>query len=187
MQLKHYLTSARLNLDIDMLHQPVTNYIQTLHAAVAKTNSANDEARLYVYKVPKVSPDGSCSISNMPDFEHYDLADILGGRNPITTDKLAILNALVNLTAGAMSVDWLGIYQKRAKPDGSHVLVKLAYRGAVSRAEFSLTPAFATQSNNSMVGMNGEAKIINDIPKYIASDGPYYNCDSRVKAEACMP
>jgi putative methionine-R-sulfoxide reductase with GAF domain len=35
--------------------------------------------------------------------------------------------------------------------------------------------------------MDGVARIINDIPEYIKAGGPYYNCDSRVKAEACLP
>lgn len=187
MQLKEYLKLAQLNIDIDILDQPVINFIQAFHAAADENELTNDEDRLYGYEVPKISSDGSCSIPNMPDPEYYDLADILGGRNQITTHKLAILNALVNLAARAMSVDWLGIYQKRTKTDGSHVLVKLAYWGAISRAEFPLTQAFAAQSNNSTVGMNGAATIINDIPKYLESGGPYYNCDPRVKAEACMP
>lgn len=187
MQLKEYLRLAQLNLDIDILDQPVTDFIQAFHAAADENEPTHDEDTLYGYEVPKVTPDGSCSLPNTSDSEYYDLADILGGRSRTTTDKLAVLNAMVNLAAGAMSVDWLGIYQKCAKPDGSHVLVKLAYRGAISRAEFPLTQAFAAQSNNSTVGMNGVAKIIDDIPKYIESGGPYYNCDPRVKAEACMP
>ncbi|MFC1814234.1 GAF domain-containing protein [Thermodesulfobacteriota bacterium] len=111
----------------------------------------------------------------------------MGGRNPDTTNQLARLNALVTRIAEAMSVDWLGIYQRRTKKDGSDVLVKLAYHGAKSRAEFPLNEAFAAQSNNSTVGLTGEGRIINNIPEYINSGGPYYNCDPRVKAEACLP
>ena len=35
--------------------------------------------------------------------------------------------------------------------------------------------------------MSGIGLIINNIAKYIDAGGPYYNCDTRVKAEACLP
>jgi putative methionine-R-sulfoxide reductase with GAF domain len=187
MQLKQYLQLAQLKLDSDVLDKPVTDYIHEFRAIARKDISISNEAILYSYEIPKLSPDGSCSIFNTPDTEYYDLTEIIGGRDQNTTHKLAILNALVNQTAKAMSVDWLGIYQRRTKNDGSDVLVKLAYWGALSRAEFPLTEEFAAQSNNSTVGMNGVGRIINNIPEYIKSGDPYYNCDSRVKAEACLP
>lgn len=187
MQLKQYLKLAQIELDSDVLDQSVTNYIHEFHGIASKDIPIGKEAILYSYEVPKIIPNGSCSIFNTPDTEYYDLTEILGGRNQNTTRKLAILNKLVTQTAIAMSVDWLGIYQRRTKYDGSDLLVKLAYRGALSRAEFPLTEEFAAQSNNSTVGMNGVARIINDITEYIKVGEPYYNCDPRVKAEACLP
>lgn len=187
MQLKQYLKLAQLQLYSDVFDKSVTNYIHEFHGVASKDIPIDNETTLYSYEIPKISLDGSCSIFNTPDSEYYDLAEILGGRNQNTTHKLAILNKLVTQTAIAMSVDWLGVYQRRTKHDGSDVLVKLAYWGALSRAEFPLTEEFAAQSNNSTVGMNGVARIINDIPEYIKAGGPYYNCDSRVKAEACLP
>jgi putative methionine-R-sulfoxide reductase with GAF domain len=187
MQLNQYLKLAQLQLYSDVLDKSVAGYIHEFHGIASKDIPIDNEAILYSYEVPKVSPKGSCSILNTPDSEYYDLTEILGGRNQNTTRKLAILNTLVTQTALAMSVDWLGIYQCRIKHDGSEVLVKLAYRGALSRAEFPLTEEFSAQSNNSTVGMNGVARIINNIPEYIKEGGPYYNCDPRVKAEACLP
>ena len=81
----------------------------------------------------------------------------------------------------------LGVYKRIAKADGSEVLVKLAYRGAPSRAEFPLTEAFAKQSNNSRVGLSGEARVIQDVASYVSGGGEYYSCDGNVASEACLP
>jgi len=187
MPLKQYIELARLDLDMDELAVPVANFIKKYRKIASGNIPPKNEASLYSYEVPGLGPDGSCAIPDASDPEYYDLSEILGGRNSDTTDKLARLNAVVTLTAEAMSVDWLGIYQRRTKHDSSDVLVKLAYHGAKSRAEFPLNEAFAAQSNNSTVGLTGEGRIINNIPEYINSGGPYYNCDPRVKAEACLP
>ncbi|MFC1488929.1 GAF domain-containing protein [Thermodesulfobacteriota bacterium] len=187
MPLKQYIQLARLDLDMDELAVPVADFIKKYRKIAAENIPPKHEASLYSYEVPGLSPDGSCAIPDASDPEHYDLSEILGGRNPDTTNQLARLNALVTRIAEAMSVDWLGIYQRRTKQDGSDVLVKLAYYGAKSRAEFPLNEAFAAQSNNSTVGLTGKGRIINNIPKYINSGGPYYSCDPRVKAEACLP
>lgn len=44
--------------------------------------------------------------------------------------------------------------------DGKEYLAKEAYVGSESRALFPLTEEFATQSSNSLVGLRGEAKVI---------------------------
>lgn len=187
MELDKYLQLAQLHLDSNVLAKSVADYMDEFRLVADGDIPSGNEDMLYSYKVPRLSPDGSCAISDTADPESYDLSKILGGRSPDTTPRLAILNELVNHAAGAMSVDWLGIYQRLTKNDGSDVLVKLAYYGAMSRAEFPLNEEFAAQSNNSTVGMTGAARIINDIPEYIKSNGPYYSCDRRVKAEACLP
>lgn len=187
MQLKQYMQLAQLDFDMGELAVPVADFTNKYRKVAAENTFPKNGASLYSYEVPGLGPDGSCAIPDAADSEHYDLSEILGGRNPETTNRLAGLNTLVTLTAEAMSVDWLGIYQRRTKQDGSEVLVKLAYHGAKSRAEFPLNEAFAAQSNNSTVGLTGVGRIINNIPEYIHSGGPYYNCDPRVKAEACLP
>ncbi len=65
--------------------------------------------------------------------------------------------------------------------------MKLSYFGAPSRAEFPLTAEFAAISNNVTVGLSGKARIINDVPAYLATGGEYYTCDPKVLAEACIP
>ena len=187
MELKKYLQHARLQLDYNALAKPVAHFANKLRAAAVKDSPAGDDETFYSYQAPDLSADGSCSIADTSDPQYYDLTEILGGRSQRSTQRLAALNALVTKTAKTISVDWLGIYQRRTKPDGTEVLVKLAYWGAISRAEFPLNKEFAARSNNSTVGMSGIGRIINNIAKYIDAGGPYYNCDLRVKAEACLP
>src|SRR5206468_690344 len=77
-----------------------------------------------------------------------------------------------------------GIYRKTQMRNGETVLVKESYLGVMSRPEFPLTQEFAEHSNNSTVGLTGKAVIIQDVR---AHAGPYYNCDSKVNSELCVP
>lgn len=81
----------------------------------------------------------------------------------------------------------IGVYKKISPAQGPSVLVKLAYRGAPSRAEFPLTEEFATHSNNSRVGLTGAPRLIQSVAAHVASGGEYYTCDPSVCAEACLP
>ena len=83
--------------------------------------------------------------------------------------------------------DWVGIYQHRTNPVGNQVLVKLAYRGRPSRAEFPLNSEFAKGSTNSTVGLSGQAKLIDDVAAYTAEGGGFYVCDDAVQSEICVP
>jgi putative methionine-R-sulfoxide reductase with GAF domain len=80
--------------------------------------------------------------------------------------------------------DWFGIYRKIINKTGKPILIKEAYAGAFSRAEFPLNEEFAAQSNNSTVGLNGKARYFSDLSAYT---GPYYECDSKVQSEYCGP
>ena len=68
-ELKQYLQLAQLLLDSDVLDMPVTDYIHEFRAIARKDISLSNEAILYSYEIPKLSPDGSCSIFNTPDTE----------------------------------------------------------------------------------------------------------------------
>jgi putative methionine-R-sulfoxide reductase with GAF domain len=94
------------------------------------------------------------------------------------------LNQVVTKLRQETDVDWLGIYKKVRKKHGDEVLWKLAYYDEPSRAEFPLTKEFAVHSNNSTVGLTGQAILIQDLAEY---KGPYYKCDGRVKSEFCCP
>ena len=80
----------------------------------------------------------------------------------------------------------MGIYKKLNTKSGP-ALVKLAYRGSPSRAEFPLTKKFAEHSNNSTVGLSGKAVLVDNVEKYIEEGKPYYECDNKVQSELCVP
>jgi len=149
--------------------------------------------KLYFYKVPKLAEGGSCSIKN--ELEEFNLNTICPGsdisekelQTHSNTLRIYALNLIVEkLHQDLDGVDWLGIYRKVVSPGStnSYILVKEAYKGSESRGLFPLTDQFAEQSNNSWVGINGKGKLIQDIRKY---SGPYYECNSKVLSELCVP
>ncbi len=142
---------------------------------------------LYTYQVPMLSEDGACSMLDELAPVPYDLTGILGGRSAQTTRRLALLERLVERAQETTGSDWLGIYQRRVGPAGSPVLVKLSYVGRPSRAEFPLTPEFATGSSNSTVGLTGRALVIDDVRRHVEGGGGFYVCDGEVQSEACLP
>lgn len=153
-------------------------------ASLPATPQALD--RLYRYRVPKLSADGSCSLIEELDPTPYDLAASLGGRSLDTSLRLVTLHALVEAVARHTEAAWLGVYQVRHLPSG-RALVKLAAVGVESRAEFPLTEAFGRHSNNVAVALSGVARVIDDVREHASAGGAYYECDPAVRAEACLP
>jgi putative methionine-R-sulfoxide reductase with GAF domain len=146
-----------------------------------------DPRSLYTYSVPMLTDDGACSIVDELAPVPYDLTAILGGRTEQTTRRLALLERLVERVQETSGADWIGVYQKRVNPAGVAVLVKVAYIGRPSRAEFPLTTEFAERSTNSTVGLTGRATVIDDVGKYVEAGGGFYVCDEGVQSEACVP
>ncbi len=142
-------------------------------------------AQLYTYPVPQISPDGSCSVHDTLQEAPYDLGAVLGV-GPSQTLSLLVLRELVERVTAEIAVDWLGVYQVRERK-GERFLVKLSYLGSPSRAEFPLTLAFAEKSNNSAVALSGKGRILSDVHAHIAAGGAYYECDPKVRSEACIP
>ncbi|WP_115719770.1 GAF domain-containing protein [Gallaecimonas mangrovi] len=141
----------------------------------------------YVFKVPELGEGGACSLFGQLADEPYDLRPILGGKNADNDALLARLNAAVAHITAQTQVDWLGLYPAKTNADGDKVLVKAAYRGAPSRAEFPLNAQFATISNNATVGLTGKGRLIQDVAGYLKEGGEYYTCDPKVQAELCIP
>lgn len=139
------------------------------------------------YQVPELGEGGACSLFGVLAAEPYDLTAILGGQTAANQQALARLSQITAFYQQQAGVAWFGIYQARPNPSGEAVLVKLSYFGAPSRAEFPLTPEFATISNNSSVGLSGKARVINSVASYLQQGGEYYTCDPKVQAEACLP
>jgi len=144
---------------------------------------------LFQYQVPKLSPDGSCSAEKggLED-EPYDLREILGIESQAQEDsvkkQIECLYDLIDDIQENLKTDWIGIYQVATNKEGISVLVKLAYQGRPSRAEFPLTEEFAPLSNNTTVGLTGEPIIIQSVAQH---QGAYYKCDGEVNSEACLP
>ncbi|HEX4331360.1 MAG TPA: GAF domain-containing protein [Usitatibacter sp.] len=165
----------------------VERAVRDLLEALGEKVAIGDPASIYTYSVPMLSEDGSCSIVGDLAPVPYDLTAILGGRSEQATRRLSLLERLVERTQETTGAEWVGIYQRRSHPSGGEVLVKLAYVGRPSRAEFPLTRKFAERSTNSTVGLTGRATVIEDVTKHVEAGGGFYVCDDGVQSEACVP
>ena len=165
----------------------VERAVRDLVDAMGENVDVGNGASLYAYTVPMMSEDGSCSIVDELAPVPYDLGAILGGRSDQTTRRLALMERLVERVQETTGADWVGIYQRRANSAGVPVLVKVAYVGRPSRAEFPLTTEFAQRSTNSTVGLTGHATVIDDVGKHVEAGGGFYVCDDGVQSEACVP
>ena len=165
----------------------VERAVRDLLEAMGEKVAIGDPASLYTYSVPMLTEDGACSIVGELAPVPYDLTAILGGRNDQTTRRLSLLERLVERAQETTGAEWVGIYQRRGHPAGGEVLVKLAYVGRPSRAEFPLTREFAEKSTNSTVGLTGRATVIEDVSKHVEAGGGFYVCDDGVQSEACVP
>lgn len=156
-------------------------------SALLQSPELSDITVQWQFKVPELGEGGACSLFGILADEPYDLTAILGGVTAQSQLLLAKATTVVQYYRQHSQSHWFGVYQARVNPQGERVLVKLAYFGAESRAEFPLTAEFAQISNNSSVGLSGRGRIINDVEAYVASGGEYYTCDPKVQAEACLP
>lgn len=161
--------------------------VHDLVEALAEKVAIADPDSLYTYPVPMLTPDGTCSVVDSIAPTAYDLGVVLGGRTEQTTRRLGLLERLVERVQETSGADWIGIYQRRVNPAGIPVLVKLAYVGLPSRAEFPLTTEFAGRSTNATVGLTGHATVIDDVSKHVEAGGGFYVCDTGVQSEACLP
>lgn len=186
MNVPQYLERNALNLRPEQVEDALEALLEFIADLDQARPTTLDDDALYSYPVPKVSDDGACSIFDELAEEPYSLDAALGGRGRSVTRKLWLLNELVAALHTEVGADWLGIYQRCELASGP-ALVKLAYRGLPSRAEFPLTAAFAAKSNNSTVGLSGKGLVIQDVAKHAASGGSYYVCDPKVKSEVCLP
>ena len=184
-KIQRYLFASGLDGLAD--HTPVIE--KAIHDFIAQLGTPMDVSNdaLYRYEVPLISEDGSCSLIDEMDPVPYDLSRIVGGENEANTRKLKLLNIMVTRATMVTGADWVGIYQHRTNPVGNQVLVKLAYRGRPSRAEFPLNSEFAKGSTNSTVGLSGQAKLIDDVAAYTTEGGGFYVCDDAVQSEICVP
>ena len=167
----------------DDVERAIHDLVATLSAGVAPS----DPRTAYEYPVPMLSEDGTCSVVDEMAPVPYDLTAILGGRSDQTTRRLRLLGTLVHRARETTGAEWVGVYQRRANGTGAPVLVKLAYVGRPSRAEFPLTREFAERSTNSTVGLTGRATVIDNVTRHVEAGGGFYVCDDGIQSEACVP
>lgn len=165
----------------------VERAVRDLVEAMSERVPIDEPASLYSYRVPMLTEDGACSIVDELAPVPYDLGAILGGRTEQNTRRLALLERLVERAQETTGADWVGVYQKRVNSAGLPVLVKLAYVGRPSRAEFPLTREFAERSTNATVGLTGRATTIDDVSRHVEAGGGFYVCDEGIQSEACVP
>jgi putative methionine-R-sulfoxide reductase with GAF domain len=181
-----YLRSAGLESLVGR-EDTVELAVRDLLEALSEKVEVADPGTLYTYSVPMLTEDGACSVVDQLSPVPYDLAPILGGKSEQTTRRLALMERVLERARETTGADWLGIYQRRLNAEGGTVLVKLAYIGRPSRAEFPLTPEFAEHSTNSTVGLTGRATVIDDVGKHVEAGGGFYVCDDGIQSEACVP
>jgi L-methionine (R)-S-oxide reductase len=184
--IRNYLRTAGLESLVGR-EEGVERAVRDLMEAMGEKVGVTDPASLYGYPVPMLTDDGSCSVADELAPVPYDLGAILGGRSEQTTRRLALLERLVERVQETTGADWIGIYQRRVNAAGVEVLVKVAYVGRPSRAEFPLNADFASRSTNSTVGLTGRATVIDDVGKHVEAGGGFYVCDDGVQSEACVP
>ena len=184
-KIRHYLFAVGLDAladHIPVIEKAIHDFIAQLGTPMEVSNDA-----LYRYQVPLMSDDGTCSLIEEMNPVLYDLAKLLGGESEATTRKLKLLNILATRATMVTGADWVGLYQRRNIGTGSDALVKFAYRGRPSRAEFPLNAEFAARSTNSAVALSGQAKIIDDVSAHVEAGGGFYVCDQGVQSEFCVP
>lgn len=172
---------------------------------ISAAPASDDDIALLTYRVPFVTEDGTCSMPDKLQAEPHSTmaalsaATLLDGRpalchvveggdaRAVEAVRVRSLRALCRALAEGTGSQWVGVYERmRLAGDRHDTLVKLQYIGAPSRPYFPLTPAFASHSNNSTVGLSGAAVLIADT-RAMEADTPYYTCDGRVRAELCAP
>jgi len=162
--------------------------VDVVAAAASVPALAPDEAAsLSAYLVPEQA-EGACAAPGRLQADPFNVLAALqaaGGEGGVR--RLAALRTVCAELARLCDAQWAGVYL-RVRPPGceDEALMKLAYVGAPSRALFPLTPEFAAHSNNSTVGLSGEAVVIRDV-RALPPDSPYYTCDGRVRSELCAP
>lgn len=171
-----------------------SNFFESFQEHLTRLNALDvidcaelNDKQLYQYRVPKLGKRGESSLSNELEEAPYDLTNALGPICDETRWLLKRLKAIVASVVADTHVDWLGIYRWTQFDNEDDALVKLAYFGTPSRAEFPITKAFAAMSNNVSVALSKSGRVINDIPQYLANGGEYYSCDPRVNSEICLP
>lgn len=173
---------------------PFAERLLVLERRVPELPTEHGTVELFRYRVPKVGPDGACSLAPELESEPFDLRagtplEALSAaelRLHSETFRLLRLREIVDELHGVTGSDWTGVYRAVSRSAGP-VLLKEAYRGVPSRALFPLTAAFAEKSNNSAAALGRRGIVVKDVRHHRDSGLPYYECDPAVLSELCVP
>ena len=168
-------------------YQNLKSSSEQFKESIATKKLADFDAAEYEYLIPKLSPDGSCSLIGDLEETPFSLETVLGARTEDTAKYIHLMRYLVEIANKEVAADWFGIYQRFTLSDETDALVKLAYQGLESRAVFPLTEEFAKKSNNSSIGLTGKLILVDDVNQHTEAGNPYYTCDLSVKSEICVP
>ena len=183
-KVRSYLERAGLTVSKDF---SVETFLKK--ASDVLNEKKEEDPKLLSYVVPKMTPDGTCSLPDDLDPNPYNLGKTLLKNDFAETETLDFVSrvdALVMYLHTAVGSDWTGVYKRLMTPEGA-TLVKIAYRGRPSRAEFPWTDSFASHSNNSTVALSGKAVVVSSVKKHQEAGNPYYECDADVQSELCVP
>lgn len=142
------------------------------------------------YKVPIICDEGECISSEDFGLFHYE-PFLPYSLTEETTKILLEMDQWMETLHQIEGIDWCGVYLAIPAQEENELdhpaLLKLAYRGAMSRALFPITEEFAKGSNNSTVALSGKTIVVNSVESYVDNGGAYYTCDQRVCSEYCAP
>lgn len=174
------------DIGLELNGTPHNNFVAQALALDFTPLETSEIESLYTYSIPAPSDNGACALKAK---DPYDLRQTLSLTDAdlsqhAQTIRLLKLKAVINQLQTLTGVDWLGIYRATYNLNGEPILLKEAYYGRFSRAEFPLTPEFAKHSNNSTVGLSRKAAVVQSVEAY---EGPYYTCDKTVQSEFCVP
>lgn len=196
-QLREYFMSIGLQ-DIEQPTQQEehVNIVQHVMQQTPPTSFTDEELiKLWSYRIPEVSEDGSCSLVEQLQPEPFNLACHLYGIKKISASEIPHnasvaqwrLNEIMGRLSELTQVDWLGVYSRFTHQAGADDgLVKLAYRGEPSRPIFPINEEFLAKSSNSLTAHHNRARVITDT-RSKSNDTPYYECDHKVRSESCLP
>jgi L-methionine (R)-S-oxide reductase len=132
------------------------------------------------YLQPKLNADGSCPIFK----ENGDIYDLRKWHKDADETLLVKfvkhLYQICHKTERETNLAWFGIYLLKKKK----TLVKYAYIGEFSKAEFPVDEENAKKSNNAFVAYYNKDIYIPDVENHT---GVYYACDAKVMSELCLP
>ena len=137
-----YLEQAQLNVEQQLINAELEKLEQYLNSNAAP-------AVRWQYQIPELGEGGACSLFGYLQDEPFNLNDYVSQNTQITA-KLAQLQLIVDYVIENTQLDWYGIYQNTATPEGEQLL-KLAYFGEPSRPLFPLTAEFATATSGKLL------------------------------------